>query len=56
MKGNSQSLKQGDIILVHNEADPRGLWKIAKIDCWRELMDKSGVQKLEYPPNLQIKS
>ena len=32
VKGNSQSLKQGDIVLVHNEAHPRGLWKIAKIE------------------------
>ena len=24
--------KQGDIVLVHNEAHSRGLWKIAKVE------------------------
>ena len=32
MKGKPQPLKQGDIVLVHNEKHLRGLWKIAKIE------------------------
>ena len=32
VKGKPQPLKQGDIVLVHNEKHPRGLWKIAKIE------------------------
>ena len=32
VKGKPQPLKQGDIVLVHNEKHLRGFWKIAKIE------------------------